>query len=251
MRKLLLFTFIACAVLTVNAQQTTFEEAETIYSRESAGGVTAHTNSWGLNFYTARYLTGFTKIQYHFELVGMKSQRQYKIPVDNGGYFYGKLNSVMVLRTSVGYMKEILPKQSLKGISVSYVLNAGISHGFVKPIYLQIKKENNNVVDEKYNPEIHNTNNIVGRSMPFVGFDEIKYHPGLFLRTALNFDYGGRSNSVRAIEVGFAADIYVDAIPIMAFEDPHQYFLTAFVGLEFGGRKFDGETKENRAEFEE
>lgn len=250
MRKLLIGFFIALSHLGLLAQQTTMEESETVYSKETAGGLILHTSSWGVNFYMARFLTGFTKLQYHFEFVGLRSQRQYRIPVDNGGYYYGKLNSVMVLRTSMGFMKEFIPKQSLKGVSVSYVVNAGISHGFAKPVFLQVRKENNNITDERYDPEIHNTNNILGRSMPFVGLDEMKYHPGLFLRSALNFDYGGRSNSVRAIEVGFAADIFVDAIPIMAYEDPHQYFVTAFVSFQFGGRKYDGETKENSINFE-
>jgi len=248
--KLLVFCFIVLSALGLRSQQTIFEESETIYSRETAGGITFHTNSWGINFYTAKFLTGFTKLQYHFELVGMRSQRQYRIPVENGGYYYGKLNSLTILRTSVGYMKVFLPKQSLRGISVSYILNAGVSHGFVKPVYLQVKVENNHIVDERYDPEKHNTNNIVGRSIPFVGLDELEYRPGLFLRTALNFDYGGRSNFIRAIEVGLAADIFVKPIEIMAYEDPHRYFVTAFVGLEFGGRKYDGETKENSINFE-
>lgn len=250
MRKRLCILFFALIPLLVHSQETTFEEAETVYSRESAGGVVLHTNSWGINFYTARYLTGFTKLQYHFEFVGLRSQRQYRIPVDNGGYYYGKLNSVMTLRTSLGYMKEFLPKQSLKGVSVSYVFNLGISNAFVKPVYLQIRLENNNINDERYDPEKHNTNNIVGRSMLFIGMDEMKYHPGVFTRFALNFDYGGRSNSIKSIEVGLAADVFVDPIPIMAYEERHRYFVTAFVGLMFGGRKYDGERKDNNMNFE-
>ena len=113
-----------------------------------------------------------------------------------------------------------------------------------------ITEINNHIVDERYDPEIHNTNNIEGRSIPFVGLDEIEYNPGLFSRTALNFDYGGKSNFVRAIEVGLAADIYVKPIEIMAYEDPHQFFITAFVGLEFGGRKYDGENKDNSINLE-
>lgn len=251
MKGLLSVLFVILCQYRVFAQQTTFEGAETVYSTEMAGGITIHSNSWGVNFYTAKYLTGFTKLQYHFELVGMKSQRQYRIPVDNGGYYYGKLNSVLILRTSVGYMKEFLPRQSQKGISVSYILNAGLSSAFVKPVYLQIMLENNNVVDERYNPELHNTNNIKGRSMPFIGIDEMQYHPGLFLRTALGFDYGPRTSLVRGLEVGLAADIFAQPVSIMAYEEPNQYFATAFFSLVFGSRKYHGENKDSQIEFEE
>ncbi len=248
MKKLFVLGIIAFFLTPLSAQQTIFEESETVYSKENAGGVTIHTNSWGFNYYHARFLTGFTKIQYHFEFVGMRSQRQTR--VTNANYFYGKLNTVYVGRTSVGFMKVFLPKQSLKGVSISYVLNAGISHGLEKPVYVKVRKENTNYVDERYDPEKHNSNNIEGRSNPFIGLDELDYHPGLFLRAALNFDYGGKSNNVRAIEVGIAADVFVDPVVIMAYEDPHQYFLTAFVGIEFGGRKYDGETKENSINLE-
>jgi len=249
LKKLLNTFFIVLIGAGLQAQQTVFEESETVYSKETAGGILIHSNSWGVNFYKAKFLTGFTKIQYHFELVGMKSPRQYKVPVDGGGYYYGKLNSLLILRTSIGYMKEFIPKQSLKGVSISYVANAGLSHAFAKPVYLLIKKDNQNVVDERYDPDIHSTNNIVGKSYPFVGIDETKYYPGLFLRAALNFDYGGKSSSVRALEVGLSGDIYIEAIPMMAYEEPHQYFLTAFVSLQFGGRKFEGQNKDNEDEF--
>lgn len=232
------------------AQQTVLEEGETIYSKETAGGVLLHSNSWGVNFYKARFLDGFSKIQYHFELVGMKSPRQYRIPVfSGGGFYYGKLNSIYILRGSIGYMKEFIPKQTLKGVSIAYVFNMGLSNAFAKPVYLQVQVENGNIVDTKYDPDKHNTNNIHGTSFPFVGIENTKYHPGIFLRGALNFDYAGRSKSVRAIEVGLASDIYFNPVRIMAYEKPYQYFLTAFVGLTFGGRKFHGETKENEGDF--
>ena len=250
MKKLLLLSIIVCLAFFSNAQQTVFEQSETIYSRETAGGITLHTNGWGLNFYTAKFRTGFTKRLWHFELVGMTSARQYKIPVERGSYFYGKLNSVTFLRTSWGYQKVFIPRQSVKGISISYVLNVGITHGFAKPIYLKIRENNNNYTDQRYDPELHNRNNIVGRSAYYIGLDEIKYYPGLFLRTALNFDYGGKSNTVRAIEVGLAADLFAEGIPMMAFEEPRAYFFTAFVNFEFGSRKFDGQTKDNTEQFE-
>lgn len=249
MKKLFIILFIVLTFIDLNAQQTVFEEGQTIYNKESAGGVLLHSNSWGVEFYKANYLNGFAKIQYLFELVGMKSPRQYKVPIDNGGYYYGKLNSMIILRTSIGYMKEFIPKQSIKGVSLNYIFNIGLSSGFAKPVYLQIKKDNDHIVDEKYDPDIHNTNNIVGKSYPFVGLDQTKYYPGLYLRGALNFDYGRKSHSVRAIEVGLSADIFFQGIPIMAYEDPHRYFLTAFVGLTFGKRKFAGQTKENEGDF--
>ena len=69
MKKLYSLFFIVSLALFATAQETTFEEGETIYHRETGGGITIHTSSWGINFYTAKFLTGFTKLQYHFEFV--------------------------------------------------------------------------------------------------------------------------------------------------------------------------------------
>ena len=197
-----------------------------------------------------KFLTGFSKRIYHFELVSMTSPRQYKIPVDRGAYFYGKLNNITFLRTSIGYQKDFLPRQSVRGITVAYVVNLGITHAFIKPVYLMIRKSNNNVVDEKYDPESHNRNNIVGRSPFYLGYSEMNYKPGLFAKAALNFDYGGKSNMVRALEVGVAGDFFASGIPMMAYEKPRNFFITAFVNVEFGARKFEGQTRENTPDFE-
>ena len=250
MKKLILLLLIALTANQIQAQQTVFEESETVYSKETAGGFTLHTNGWGINFYLGKYLTGFTKRLWHFELVSMTSPRQYKIPVDRGSYFYGKLNNVTFLRTSFGYQKDFLPRQSVKGITVAYVFNIGITHAFIKPVYLMIRQNNNNITDERYDPESHSRNNIVGRSPFYLGYSEMSYKPGLFVKGALNFDYGGKSNMVRAIEVGLAGDFFAAGIPMMAYEDPRQFFVTAFVNLEFGARKFDGQTRDNAADFE-
>ncbi|MEQ8324183.1 MAG: hypothetical protein RIC15_09460 [Vicingaceae bacterium] len=250
MKKLVISTYIVLAALAVQGQQTVFEESETVYSKETAGGLTLHTNGWGLNFYLGTFTSGFTKMLWHAELVSMTSPRQYKIPVDRGAYFFGKLNSVTFLRTSWGFQKDFLPRQSVKGITVSYVFNAGITHAFIKPVYLMIRQPNNSITDERYDPESHSRNNIVGRSPFYLGYSEMSYRPGLFLKGALNFDYAGKSNMVRAIEVGVAGDFFATGIPMMAYEDPRQFFVTAFVNFEFGVRKFAGQTKENTPSFE-
>ncbi|MEI9934293.1 MAG: hypothetical protein WDM71_05450 [Ferruginibacter sp.] len=39
-----------------------------------------------------------------------------------------------------------------------------------------------------------------------------------------------------AIEVGIAVDYYTQKIPLIIFNDPKQFFVSAYVSLIFGGR---------------
>ena len=118
----------------LNAQETVFEETRVLYASEMAGGLILHTSGWGLNYYYAKNLTGFTKRVYtKLNLVGMKHEKEIKTLSDFHnirGYFYGKMNSLTILRTSIGIQKTFLPKQSIRGVAVSLDYNIGISHGF-------------------------------------------------------------------------------------------------------------------------
>ena len=243
-----LFGFFVFVPILVSGQQTVFEEAQTVYSSENVGGIIFHTNGWGATFYHAKYITGFTKRLYQIDLVGMKHPKEVKInsSFENGrNFIYGKQHSLTILRTILGYHREFINKQSVKGVSVSQVYNLGISHGLAKPVYLTVGIDTtaNQVilVDEKYDPEIHTPDNIYGKSSYFTGFSDMKYYPGLFVKFALNFEYSGVSNSVKALEAGIALDAFLDKIPIMAMNDNRQFYLTLYFSVLFGGKKYVGE----------
>lgn len=236
--------------LSLWGQQTVFEEGQTVYEKESAGGIILHTNGWGVNYYMGKYLTAFKKRLYHFELVSMNTPKEIRVSANDNGrsYKYGKLNNLTILRTSFGVQNEFINKQSVKGVAVNYNYNIGISHGFAKPVYLIISHLSGNSVvytDERYDPEIHQQEDIVGRSSFYKGMDEIKYHPGLFLKFAMGFEYSRMSKLVRYMETGIAADLFVEPIELLAYNDPHQAFLTAYVTISFGKKKFAGENKDN------
>ena len=230
------------------AQETIFEEARTIYRRETSYGLMIHTSGWGGSFRKGTYLDGFSKRMLEIELVGMKHSKQiknYNPFLDNTrGYFYGKLNSLSVLRTNMGYHKTFISKQSVRGVSISYLLHGGLSVGYAKPIYLLIIEdfdENGNLILEthRYDAEKHTVDNIYGRASAFKGLFSGRVYPGAFAKAGLSFESSRNPDKINALEVGMTLDAYLEEIPIMALTNNKQFYFNLYVALYFGGKKVE------------
>jgi hypothetical protein len=254
-------SFVFCLLLiftitTMRAQQTVFEETQVLYASEMVGGFILHTNGLGINFRYAQNITGFKRTIYEAELVGMKNEREIKTLSDYNnirGYFYGKLNTLTILRTSAGFQHTFIPKQSIKGVAVSYNVHYGISHGIIKPVYLSIAYSNDKpsfvideIRDERYNPERHFPDKILGRASYFKGFDKMSYTPGFFGKFGLNFERSDDSEVINAIEVGVTLDAFLKKIPMMAFNEEQRFFTTFYFNFLFGKRRSYGDIKEKK-----
>ena len=253
---ILILSFFTLLNKFVEGQQTVFDETQVLYYSEMAGGVILHTSGLGINFLYAKNITAFRRQVYEAELVGMKHEREIKTLSDVNnirGYFYGKQNSLTILRTSFGKQNTFIPKQNLKGVAISSDFNYGISHGFAKPVYLAIgySDDRPNLIfdeirDEKYDPQRHFPDNILGRASIFKGLDEIKYYPGLYLKYGLNFEYSHDSDFIKAIEVGATIDAFYKEIPIMAFNANQQVFYSFYFNFIYGKRKTAGELRQKK-----
>ena len=145
---------------------------------------------------------------------------------------------MIVFRASIGVQNTFISKQSVRGIAISYVLNAGISLGYAKPVYLEVIDTlvlENTI--EKYDPEKHPQDDIVGKAPLLRGMFEGKIHPGLLLKGGLNFESAKQANRINAIEVGITLDAYLKKIPIMANEFNHQFLYNLYVAISFGSKK--------------
>ena len=69
------------------------------------------------------------------------------------------------------------------------------------------------------------------------GWNGLKLSPGVYIKPALRFDYGGYNEMVNAIEVGVSAEFYSKKIPQMLYNKQKQFFFTAYFSLMFGKRK--------------
>ena len=206
-----------------------------------------HSSGFGLDFRKGFRKTGFKKNILSLQLVNMRHPKEIKTknePNSNStansqsGFFYGKLNSLYILRPSFGRQKVLFSKEARKGVEVSYILFGGASLGLLKPVYLEIARptvsSRNSISIEKYDPEKHDRDQIYGRASGLHGIDEIKLYPGLHGKFALNFEYAAQDNLIRALETGAALDIFHEEVPIMAMTDNNQFYFTFYINIIVG-----------------
>jgi hypothetical protein len=252
----MLHKFFTCLIVSLGifvvesrAQQTPPllpEDDRLVYSKEIGGGVDIHSRGWGALFRYSRLTSGFKKITFESELVKMKHPKEIKVVnpyfEDAKSYVYGKKNSFFVLRTGLGSQTLIFDRAPKDGVEINFVYTGGFAAGFTKPIYLDILVETNTqyvyqLKSEKYNEEEHFPNNIYGYSGFTKGFDELKFHPGIYLKTGLNFDWASQDDVIKSLEVGALFDAYTHQIPIMApFENlkNKQTFLCFYANVILG-----------------
>jgi hypothetical protein len=245
MKKLLIIIILIALGQSLRSQETVFEEGRTIYKRENAFGVLLHTRGWGLTYKYGVYTSGFTRRTYEVELVGVKHPKEKTISANmfdnSNGYVYGKLNSVMILRAGIGQHSTFISKQSVRGIAISHILNGGLALAYAKPVYLEVSKVDTddglpiNVI-EKYDPDVHSQGDIIGKASWFRGLFGGKFYPGAFVKAGLNFESSKQASKINALEVGVIFDVYLQEVPIMAYQ-PNRYFFNLYVSLTFGSKK--------------
>lgn len=229
-----------------NGQQTSFDDERTLYSKEVTGGVVIHSDGWGLNFTHGKYRTAKSRRLMGVEIVSMKHPKEVKsfnpYYADARGYFYGKINHMVILRPTYGRKYQISDKVRRSGVEVNWYWAVGPSIALVKPVYLQIGTTvvpYESIVVERYDPENahHDVGMIYGRASWFRGLDESTFYPGGFGKVGLNFEYASPSVTIKAIECGAAIDAYAETIPLMAEKGDlknKQFFITLFASLQFG-----------------
>lgn len=244
----LLLFFILLIVHGIFAQeQPSISETPILFRSEKSYGVLLHTEGYGINYWAAKHKTAAIKRMYEVEFVTMKHPKEIKSInpyFENAKSFkFGKLNSAALLRANIGRHKTLNNKPYWGGVEVRYMYFAGFSAAILKPVYLSILYPTvipykYLVKDEKYDPDKHNSDLIYGRASFFKGFGDLKLYPGLDAKLGLSFEYGQKSEKVRSLDLGVTADVYLKEIPLMAFDNNNNYFITFFISLHFGKRKY-------------
>jgi hypothetical protein len=246
MRKALIIFSLIFSAQILYSQETVFEEKRTIYKTEQSYGLVVHTRGWGLTYRYGKYTSGFSRKIYELEFVGMKHSKNiksFKNPFDNSnGFVYGQLNSVMVLRASIGNHHTFISKQSVKGIAISTIFNVGLSLAYAKPIYVEIindftKDKLPTSEITRYDPEVHDYDQIIGGTSLLHKFFTGTFYPGVFVKAGLNFESSRVASKINALEVGAVLDVYYKKIPMMANDFNKMYLFNLYVSLTFGSKK--------------
>lgn len=220
------------------------EQLNLYFRNDISGGVLMHSNGYGGYFRRGYHLTGIKRLLWEIEIVTMKHPKEYKSynPVldDNKGFIFGKLNSLTIVRPLIGWTKTLFRKETKRGVQINYVFLGGPLFGIVKPIYLQIMKPTVNNPRpsspsiERYDPEQHTIDKIYGKAPELKGLEESVVYTGLHTKFAFNFEYAPLAELIRAVEAGVTLDAFYKPVPMMAFVDNKQFFLTFYASFQFG-----------------
>ncbi|HMN04404.1 MAG TPA: hypothetical protein PKD45_01655 [Flavobacteriales bacterium] len=237
-----------CLAASGQVQQSVYDDpARTLYAHEMYGGPMLHAHGWGATFQYGKYATARDRNMFGIDLVTVKHPKEIKSfnpnYQDARGYFYGKLNSLVVVRPTYGRKHRISEKLRKSGVEVNYLWGIGPSLGFLKPVYLQIGGPGfpyQYIVTERYDPARHFADNIFGRASWFKGLGETRLYPGGFGRFAFNFEYAATNTGIKALEAGVTLDAYGEKLPQMAVlgeEDYNrQFFLGFYLTMHFGAK---------------
>ncbi|MFZ4521587.1 MAG: hypothetical protein ACOYNC_07770 [Bacteroidales bacterium] len=208
-------------------------------------GAMLHTNGWGLKFRKGHNVTALRQFMWEIEFSTYKSSKEVRLVnpyySDSRSFFYGKLNYVWFLRGGVGQQQILNRKPYWGGVQLSWLYYGGFSLGISKPVYLYIIHLNSGyqdyeVKEERYDPQIHGIEDIYGRGSFLAGFTKMGLHPGVYVKTGLDFEFGVKNRQISSLEVGGIFDYSPIPIAIMAENPKQSYFLTLYLSVMFGKR---------------
>ncbi|WP_207493214.1 hypothetical protein [Aridibaculum aurantiacum] len=229
------------------------EEGALIFNKQSIFGIKLSTDGYGAFYEFGKLKTPTKTTLYSFELGERKHPKEEKVPQNfaipiGNPYIYGKVNNFYFAKLGVGQQRLIGGKGNKNGVAISAIYGGGFSAGLLKPYYLEVDGAGGNRRDIKFdggNDSVFlSAQNIYGASSFGKGWNEIKFVPGVYAKTALRFDYGRFNETVSAIEVGLNWDFYTQRMPILLWREgfpdvnkPRNFFFSAYASIVFGRRK--------------
>ena len=245
--------FIITSVFGQTTGLATKSEKEILYFHEASGGIRLHTNAisvfaekgWIKNIHNKKILQ--VEFSYFFSPNQKRQQGNSSNNVSYKGYVYGKQNDFFSFQLNYGYRKTIAEKAQQKGgVALYFVYMVGASFGFEKPYYLVLKDadDQNKTVIEKYSSAnadrfLDNSINnpqIAGYAGLQYGFKDMKFLPGGHLKLGLNFDWAGKDQFIRALEVGVSTNVYYRNVNILIRKDNKPFLLNAYISFQLGKR---------------
>ena len=236
--------FIGLSVGFACKAQPTRDIANRAYYRtHDAGSVFLHSSGTGISYQHGWRKTGFSNRIINFELMTLRHPKEYKInrsgAQNSRGYFYGKINSAGLMRASFGWQKVLYDKEIKRGVRVSYFGLFGPSLGIIKPVYVELipnAGEGSRSQLIRYSASVENQGDVMGRAPILYKINTLRIIPGGHAKFILNFEYASDDSYIKAIETGVNLDVFAKDIPIMEGTYNTQYYLTLFIGFQFGRR---------------
>jgi hypothetical protein len=220
------------------------EEGNLSFRKQSLFGVMLRTNGYGGFFEAGKRTSPRWTNTYLFEFTETKHPKEEKSDrVENffsNSFTYGKINNFYQLKLGFGKQYIMGQKGNKNGVAVIGSLQGGVTVGLQKPYYLNLQDANG--VDRTLSWYQDSTSflhplDIYGSAGVGKGWSELRVKPGLFLKTALRFDFGRYNEKVQALEIGMSLEGFAQDVLLVAYNDPQHLFFQGHIAFVFGNRK--------------
>lgn len=236
---LILLLFPALVYSQVNQDGTSF-----LYKKDFQYGFAIHTQGFAITTKYTKNKNYFTKKQYDFDWVlsmrhATEATTPGNDPQNDRPFVFGKLNEMSVLRALYGRQKIIADFHNTISVRVNFHYGLGLNLALLKPVYLNVFKNNGTFETEqkRFEPEKYtNPAMISGSASKYLGINEMSFKPGISSKIALSFEWGRQDDKFKSLEVGCMADIFTEEIPIMAFTKNKQFYINLYAAFSFGNR---------------
>ncbi len=226
MIKRLVYILLVLINSPVFSQEADKDDGGTLLRRDFVVGLNFNANAgatgWGFGFDYAVQKNYKYRNTYGFTVTNLRNPKESKIYSTNGnsrGYYFGKINSLVSFRPTFGGKLSLFQAKRENGIEIAFKWSLGPSIGILKPVYLKILKFGINPIDERYNPTVHNQENIASRSSWLIGLSEAKLRMGVFLKTGFDFNFSTANNKISGGEVGVMMDYFVNDPLILLYNN--------------------------------
>lgn len=150
-------------------------------------------------------------------------------------YSLGKINNVYLANLGYGYHYLLAGKPDDGAASIHWTNILGFSAGLAKPYYINLMNIGSvNYYEEDYQMDFVNPGMIEGKSPFATGLDEIKFIPGIYLKSGLVFDVAPNLKRIITLETGVSGAYYFKEIDQMVGQKSKSYFLNFYLSLQFG-----------------
>jgi hypothetical protein len=228
----------------INAMIKQEEEGNLSFRKQTAFGIQLRTDGYGGFFELGRRKSPRFTNTYSLEITEIKHRKEEKSnSVENlfsSSFIYGKINNFYQVKLGFGQQYILGQKGNKNGVAVLGIVQGGIDLGLLKPYYLHIQDSANNERTISYYDDPQSfvfPVQIFGSGGLGKGWNQLKMKPGLYLKTALRFDFGRYNETIQALEIGMSLEAFSQKIPIMVFNDAKQLFYQGHIAFVFGSRK--------------
>jgi hypothetical protein len=238
--------FFVSYSFSVSGQMPAEEAVDYLYKKDWYIGAQLSTSGFGILFAYER------NVNYKFSqgillnignLKGDKEIRRTNSAYeDSRSYVFGKTNLLFAGRLTYSASWLLFERKRSRGVAIRFNMNIGPSIGMLKPIYLKIKEPYAFIpevepVDLRYKPNVHQGENIYGRSSIWKGFGESNVALGGYAKSGFQFDFSPNSNKITAVEIGVQLDYFTNEIELFYAGKNKKFFPALYASVQFGKNK--------------